>query len=133
MNLDDVKELVRQNAMIKARLDDLTSLQSKIKKDLTEALDELGEEDDKGHIVLPVDDEVSGVNNVIRQRRVSKVLDIEVAEELLKERGLHERCITMVPVLNEDEIMAAYYDNLLTEEDIDKMFPSKVTWALVIK
>ena len=36
-------------------------------------------------------------------------------EIVLKEKGIHERCLTMVPVLNEDEIMAAYYENLITE------------------
>jgi hypothetical protein len=28
--------------------------------------------------------------------------------------------------------MAAYYEGLVTEEDIDKMFPAKITWALVM-
>lgn len=133
MDLQEITNLVRQHVMFKARVDDLNSQHSDVKNKLTEAIEELGETDDKGHIVVEINDETSGVGRAMRQRRVSKVLDIEIAEELLKERGIHERCITMVPVLNEDEIMAAYYDGAITEEDIDKMFPSKVTWALVIK
>lgn len=133
MDIEEVKDLVRQNSVLKARLDELNGIQSQVKKDLTEAVKELGEADDKGHIVVDLGDDVSGVSKVMRQRRVSKVLDIDAAEELLKERGLHEECIKMIPVLDEDAIMAAYYDNKITEEDIDKMFPAKVTWALVMK
>ena len=29
--------------------------------------------------------------------------------------------------------MAAYYDGKLTDDDIDTMFPEKVTWALVLE
>jgi hypothetical protein len=37
----------------------------------------------------------------------------------------------MVPTLDEEEIMKAYYEDLLTEQDIDTMFTETVTWALV--
>lgn len=133
MDINEVKDLVRQNAVLKSRLDELSGMQSQIKKDLTEAIKEIGEEDEKGHVVIDLGDDVAGVSRVMRQKRVSKILDIDVAEDLLKERGLHEECIKMIPVLDEDAIMAAYYDNKITEADIDKMFPAKVTWALVMK
>ena len=133
MDIEEVKDLVRQNSVLKARLDELGGLQTQIKKDLTEAINELGVEDDRGHIVIDLNDDVSGIARVMRQRRVSKVLDIEVAEKLLTDRGVHEDCIRMVPTLDEDAIMAAYYAGSITEADIDKMFPAKITWALVMK
>lgn len=133
MDMTEVTDLVRKNTMLKNRLAAITEEQNEIKAKLKEALEELGEETDNGNIVIEVDDEVSGISKVTHQRRVSKSLDIDVAEELLTERGIHERCITMVPMLNEDEIMAAYYNGDITEEDIDKMFPATVTWALIVK
>jgi len=133
MDIEELKDLVQQNSVLKGRLEELNSLQTHIKKSLNAGVNELGEADDKGHIVVEINDSVSGINRVMRQRRVSKSLDINVAEELLAERGLQDKCIKMVPVLDEDEIMSAYYEGLITEEDIDKMFPAKVTWALVMK
>jgi REP element-mobilizing transposase RayT len=126
-------DYVRQNSVLKERLDELTAIQSDVKKNLKQGIEELGEADDRGHIIVEIDDEVSGIARVMNQKRVSKTLDIEVAEKLLTERGIHDRCITMVPVLNEDEIMAAFYEGAISEEDIDTMFPAKVTWALVMK
>jgi hypothetical protein len=132
MTLEEIKDYVRQNVVLKGRLEEITALQSEVKAALKEGIEELGEADDRGHIVVEVNDEDSGIKRVMQQRRVSKSLDITVAEDILTERGIHDSCVIMVPVLDEDAIMAAYYDGKITEDDIDRMFPSKVTWALVM-
>jgi hypothetical protein len=132
MDMQELVHHVRENVLLKERIEELTTLQNEVKKQLKQAIEELGETDDRGHVVVEIEDDVTGIRKVMQQRRVSKNLDIELAEIVLKEKGIHERCLTMVPVLNEDEIMAAYYENLITEADIDKMFPSKITWALVL-
>ena len=132
MDMQELVHHVRENVLLKERIDELTILQNDVKKQLKQAIEELGETDDRGHVGVEIEDDVTGIRKVMHQRRVSKNLDIELAEIVLKEKGIHERCLTMVPVLNEDEIMAAYYENLITEADIDKMFPSKITWALVL-
>ena len=132
MDIKEFLEQVRQSVMLKDKIDQLNSLQSEVRSSLKDGVKELGEEDSRGHIVVEVDDEATGIRKVMHQRKVSKSLDIEVAEKILKEKNIHERCVTMVPVLNEDEIMAAFYEGLITEEDIDAMFPAKVSWALVM-
>lgn len=132
MNLEDMIDLVRQNITLKDRIDSTVAIQNDIKEKLRDGLKQLGEVDDRGHVVVEVNDDLTGIKKVINQRKVSKSLDMSVAEEILKEKGLHERCVTMIPVLDEEAIMAAYYEGLVTEEDIDNMFPAKVTWALVM-
>jgi acid stress-induced BolA-like protein IbaG/YrbA len=132
MELVDIIENVRQKVVLDERIKELTNIQNDVKKIIREGVAELGVENENGHIVVAINDEVSGVNNVMQQRKVSKSLDIDVAEEILKAKGIHEKCIKMVPVLDEDEIMSAYYEGTITEEDIDSMFPAKVSWALVM-
>ena len=51
--------------------------------------------------------------------------------ELLKEKGLEDRCVKMVPQIDQDAIYAALYEGLLSEDDIYAMFPPRVTYALV--
>ena len=134
MDKSELIDLARKNAMLKLRLDDINSEMSDIKQKINEGIDQFGHEDDRGHIIVEIDDtDVSGVSRVMRQRRVSKNLDMFVAEQVLREKGLYDKCVSMVPVLDESEIMAAYYNEELTEEDIDNMFPSRVSYALVIK
>lgn len=132
MEIADIVELVRQNAVLKDRVDSTTSIQNEIKNKLRDGIKELGEEDDQGHIVIEINDEVTGIRRVMQQRKVSKSLDMSIAEDILREKGLYESCVTMVPVLDEEAIMAAYYEGTVTEEDIDKMFPAKISWALVM-
>lgn len=133
MEKQDIIELVRQHTSLKDRIDSSTSLHNEIKDKIREGIRILGEADDRGHIVVDIDDDLTGVKKVMQQRKVTKNLDMEVATDILKAKGLYDRCVVMIPALDEQEIMAAYYDGLITEEDIDTMFPAKVSWALVIK
>ena len=38
-----------------------------------------------------------------------------------------------IRVVDEDALMAALYNDELTEDEIDRMYPQKITWALVLK
>jgi len=132
MDLMELEGLVQQNVLLKSKIDELTAIQSGVKKSLKGIIEEAGVVDDRGHIVIELPHEVDGITKVMQQRRVSKSLDEDVAEALLSKKGIAERCIKMVPVLDEDEIMKAYYEGVISEEDIDTMFPSKVSYALVM-
>lgn len=127
--LDDI----RQYAALKGQSELLSTRQNEVKKRLTEAVDSLGATDDRGHIILDVDDETSGVKKIFKQRRVSKTLDMDVAEDILSKKGIKDACIKMIPTLDESAIMAAFYEGHLTEQDIDTMFPSKVSYAFIME
>lgn len=127
--LDDI----RQYAMLKSQSELLTTRQADIKKRLLQEIDSSGSTDDRGHIILDINDEVSGVTKIFKQRRVSKTLDMGVAEEILSKKGIKDACVKMIPTLDESAIMAAFYEGHLTEEDIDTMFPSKVSYAFIME
>jgi hypothetical protein len=118
----------KQYLALKEQIKFLSDRQSEIKKRLNEAVQELGEVDGRGHITLELDEDIKITN----QRRVSKALNMEVADTLLTERGIKEDCIIMIPTVSEDAIMAAFYKGQLSEEDIDSMFPAKVSYAFVL-
>ena len=129
--ISGVLNKVREYIGLRSQIDDLTKQQSILKTYLSNLVDESGEEDDKGHLWLELEQEVDGYRSLQRQRRVSQRLDEEEAAALLKEKGLDSRCYSMLPVLNQDEVMACLYEGLLTEEEVDKMFPKAITWAFV--
>jgi len=68
-----------------------------------------------------------------KQRRVAQKIDEEVCYEILTSKELAPRCYELKPVLDQAEVMACFYDGLLTEDDIDTMFPKTVTNAFVLK
>jgi hypothetical protein len=128
MNQDAVVEDVKQFTALKDQITQLTERQTVIKKRLIETVDEFGAEDEKGHIVLKYDED----QQIMKQRRVSKNLDLAAAEIILSKKGIKDTCIKMIPTLDESAIMAAFYNGHLTEEDIDTMFPSKVSYAFIV-
>lgn len=133
MDIESIKSDIRQYLGLKDQADLISTRQSEIKKRLTSMIDEFGETDDRGHKILKIEsDDVTNVNAIVKQRRVSKTLDMNVAEDLLAKRGIKDTCIKMVPTLDESAIMAAFYEGYLSEADIDAMFPEKVTYAFTI-
>jgi len=131
--LEDLKATLRQYLSLKGEVELLTNRVNTLKSRLTEQVEANGNVDDRGHITLAVTDEVKGDVNLTKQRRVSKNLDITVAEQLLEERGIKDDCIKMIPTLDDAAIMAAFYEGKLSEADIDAMFPEKITWAFIVK
>ena len=127
----DIKSKVRQYLALKDEAALLTKRTNQIKDELLEEV-EAAEFDDRGHKKLVITDDIKGEVTLTKQRRVSKNLDMNVAEEILTSKGIKDKCIKMVPTLDESSIMSAFYEGLLTEADIDAMFPSKVTYAFLV-
>jgi len=129
--IPDIVRQVRTYVNLKRQIDDLSKQQSIIKKELSDLVDEVGEADDKGHLWLTLPQEVDGYVSLKRERRVSQRLDDDEAECILKIKGLYDKCYEMLPVLNQDAVMSALYEGLLTETEVDLMFPKSIVWAFV--
>jgi hypothetical protein len=131
------KRVLRSNLRVeggtngKKTIDDITKDVNSLKSDLADLVDATGEADDRGHVWLPLPEVVDGYASLQRQRRVSQRLDEETAEQILKDKNLYDRCYEKVPVLNENEVMNCLYEGLLSEEEVDKMFPKSISWALI--
>ena len=128
----DISSTVRQYLSLKDEAELLTSRTLMLKDQLLAAVDQ-EESDDKGHKKLVIEDKIKGEVTLTKQRKVSKTLDMEIAEVTLTAKGIKDKCLKMVPVLDESAIMSAFYEGLLTEEDIDAMFPAKVSYAFLVK
>jgi len=132
MNLDEVKRSAVQYLALKREMGILSDRQNELKGRMTDAIDVV-EADDKGHRVLEFEDSVTGPIKITKQRRVSKTLNMDVADKILTDKGIKNTCVKMVPTLDESAIMAAFYEGYLTEEDIDAMFPAKESFAFIVE
>jgi len=132
-DFDPIKRELQQYVSLKDEVASIETRVTALKKRITGYVDDLGEANEKGSLVLPLQDEVTGTTAIVKQRRVSKMFDESTAEKLLNDKGLFETCTKTITTLDQDAVMAAYYDGKLTDADIDKMFPEKITWALVLE
>ena len=130
---NDLIANAKKYAFLKAQLDFLEKEQKELRVKLFELVEEQGEEDDKGNIILELPEEVEGYLSVIKQRRVTRKINEFKAEEIITQHGLEDTLYKTIRVVDEDALMAALYEDVLTEEEIDEMYPQNVVWALVLK
>lgn len=130
---DNLESQIREYLKVKSTLEQMESRQRELREILFSKLDAEGYEDDKGNITIELDSAVDGVVRIEKQRRVTRKLDEETADEIIAERGIADAVYKMIRVIDEDALMAQLYEGTVSEEEIDKMFPSKVVWALTTK
>lgn len=131
--VDNTESMVREYKHLKIETDKLAKRQKELRDQLLEVITADGYEDDQGHMWFEFADAIDGVASLQRQRRVSRVVNDDSANEVLSAHGLWDTCTELVRVVNEDRVMAALYDDKLTEDDVDRIYPPKVTYALVLK
>lgn len=116
---------------VKKTVKDLTARQKKITDRIKAVVQEEGYVDDQGHVWVDFDEPVDGVVALQMQRKVSKPLNEDKAEAILRKVGIYDECTTTVVVLDQDAIMAAHYAGKISEDEIDAMFPPSVSYALM--
>jgi len=130
-NSDDLIGQTTEYAMLKKNIEQYEARQKELKASLFEKIETDGFEDDKGNLWLELPEPVEGYVSLQKQKRVTRKIDEMLAEDLIEKKGLADRLYKTVRVVDEDELMAALYEGLLTEEEVDEMFPAKVVWALM--
>jgi len=128
MDNNELSSTVKQYLALKQEMKFMSERETELKKRLLETVESVGEVNGNGHFILEVD----GVT-LTKQRKASNPLDSEVAERIITEKGLKATCMPDKPTLDSQAIMAALYKKELTEEDIELMFPLKVSYAFLVK
>jgi glycine/D-amino acid oxidase-like deaminating enzyme len=127
---NDFNSQVREYVTLKESMDMLEKRATELREKLFEKIELEGEVDDKGNVFLELPAEVKGIVRLEKQRRVSRKLDELAADEIIMEHHLAGELYKTIQVVDEDAVMAAHYEGKLSEDEIEKMFPAKVVWAL---
>jgi hypothetical protein len=130
LNPDDFNSQVREYIRAKKSIDMLDGITKKLRETLFSQIDLQGEEDLNGNVVLSLGADIEGFVGIEKQRRVSRKLNEPLAETIINAKGIGAAIYETKQVINEEALMAAYYNGDITEEELDSMFPANVTWAL---
>lgn len=129
-NPDDPTSQITEYIRIVASIDGMEERRKELREKIFAYLEEEGLEDEKGNLQLPLDTPIDGVLRIEKSGRRTRKLDEDKAAEIIEAAGIADDVYKMVRVIDEDALMASYYDGKVTEEQIDEMFPVTVTWAL---
>ena len=128
------EKLSREFLSVKVQEDALKKRREDIKPRLFEKLIADGEEDDKGNITFPLPSgKYCGYSAVQRQIAIPKKRDDDECKRILQEKGLWETCAPLQPVLDDDAIARARWDEKLTDDDLALMYPRVPVYRLVAK
>lgn len=130
LNPDSFESQVREYVKIKSSMEIFEARSKELREKLFSVLDDEGLEDEKGNLQFDLENAVDGVVRLEKQRRSTRKLNEFRAEEIIDELGLGDDVYEMKRVISEDALMAAFYQDKITEEQLDEMFPVSVTWAL---
>jgi hypothetical protein len=129
-NPDNFESQVREYVKIKSSMEIFEARSKELREKLFSVLDDEGLEDEKGNLQFDLETAVDGVVRLEKQRRSTRKLNEFRAEEIIDELGIGDDVYEMKRVINEDALMAAFYQDKISEEQLDEMFPVNVTWAL---
>ena len=73
---------------------------------------------------------IRNIIGLIRQAKVSSSADLRAAEALARTHNLYERWFPPVPTLDQEAVMVSFEENLITEEEFQRIFPKKTIYAL---
>lgn len=132
-DLDTYLKTSRQMLTVKKNKATLVADESRLTKVLMDILARAGEStgSDGQHRRINFPSPIRGYGAFVRQARVSTTTDEVEAEAIAHRKGLYDRLFKPVMVLDESAVMVARAEGLLTDEELEAMFPKKHSYALV--
>lgn len=119
-----LQRLIEEYKKSKEALEQLEKRQNLMKKELTQAIEEKGYTDDKGHVWLKV-----GPYEIKRERRVSRSFDTKAAEDWARANGMWDSVKEVIEVLSEERLLALAWEDKSLNETVSTFYVEKETWA----
>ena len=130
--VDDLESQAKQYIFFKKQVEYFESELKSLRERLFEDIDANGEVDGSGNLFVELSSEIDGVTMLQKQKRVSRKIDPQMADNLIVSKGLENELYKTIQIIDEDALMAALYEGKLTEEEVDLMYPQKIVWALIL-
>jgi hypothetical protein len=129
---EDLQSQVNEYVKLKASMSVMEARQKELKAKIFAHIENEGTEDTAGSVSLYLDHPIGEVQRVQKTRRAKRTLNEELAETIIETAGIADDVYEMKRVINEGALMSAYYEEKITEDQLDEMFPTTVIWALDI-
>jgi uncharacterized protein YicC (UPF0701 family) len=133
LQMDTYVAGAREMIVLKKNKAALEAREKELKEVLMEMLDRLGRPygSDGQHLTIDFPTQIRGFARFVRRVSVSQTVDEMTAEAIARDHGLYDRLFKPVMQLDEDAVLVARQQGLLTDEELERMFPKKRVYSLV--
>lgn len=135
MDMEIFERLVRELILLRDQKATIATHEKELRESIPPYLEVIGEATGPSgqHRTYTLDEPIRGVKRVVWQTKVSQTVDEEQAEAIARTKGIFDSLFVMTPVLSEEAVMVALDEGVLSEEDLAKIFPRKISHALVLE
>jgi uncharacterized protein YicC (UPF0701 family) len=132
---DKYVDASREYITLKENKKALEKREGVLKKTLMEMLERYGEPvgSEGQHLSLRFVAPIRGIAAMVRQSRTSVSVDEAAAEALARRHDIYDRLFKPVMTLDQDAVMVAVEEGLLTDEELERIFPKKVVHSVVME
>ena len=127
---DDLQSQVAEYLKLKESMTFMETRSKELREKIFAQIENEGDEETSGSLTLYLDSPIGAVLGVQKTRRAKRTLNEEIADNIIEAAGIADEVYEMKRVINEGALMSAFYEDKLTEEQLDEMFPTTVQWAL---
>jgi hypothetical protein len=135
LDLEVVRDEVDKWYALKRQVNLVTGKLEQGKNALKGLVQKYGIADPKtGSLFLDLEEPVgdSKIRRLKNQRSETTTVNDEEAEKILRRKGLWEEMTETITVVDQSRVFAAYYDNKITDDELARMFPKRVTFSFIL-
>jgi len=111
----------------------IANRESELKKVLMDALKVFGDPYGTSgqHQTIEFPKAIRGITRFVRQSKVVNEVNEEAAEAIARRQGIYDRLFKPVMTLDDAAVLVALREGILTEADVEEIFPKKTIYAFV--
>jgi ribosomal protein L17 len=123
----------REMVLVREQKTRIANREAELKKDLMDALKIYGDPYGTSgqHQTIEFPKAIRGIIRFVRQAKVTTEVNEEVAEAIARRQGIYDRLFKPVMTLDDSAVMVALREGILTDADVNAIFPQKTTFAFV--
>jgi len=111
----------------------IANREAELKKVLMDALKIFGDPYGTSgqHQTIEFPKAIRGITRFVRQSKVVNEVNEEAAEAIARRQGIYDRLFKPVMTLDDAAVLVALREGILTEADVEEIFPKKTIYAFV--
>lgn len=126
-------EEAREMILLKEQKTNLERVEARLKKSLMETLRMRGKPygPENQHLAIEFPEPIRGIARFVRQSKSSTSVDETEAEAIARSKGIYDRLFKPVMALDQDAVLVAVREGLISDEELALIFPRKEINAFV--
>jgi len=123
----------REMVLLREQKARLAAREAELKKSVMAYIERYGDPygPSNQHRSVSFDKPIRGIARFVRQSKVSQLVDEVKAEAIARKLGIYDRLFKPVMTLDESAVMVALQEGVLTDHDLDEIFPKRTIHAFV--